>query len=342
MRTIVARLRHRHEAAVQSPARRSRDAAQDGGRRGAAVAKTGVFGRTVAVVGELSEWPDRGDVRAAIGAVGGRYLEVISHQVDVVVLGSPADDDDAAAGTIRRARKMVDAGHHVQIIDEAEFIALIGLPIGGPEDPLVRSPVCAGRWRDWGAPVDGVADTDWHVQEFVRLLGRGAPAGTSSHERWCSSATNWMRRRRARRGLPGLVVGRLVGAGAARVADAMKADSLDRIRIPAVLYGGAAEEFAGFGVGLWPERAAAMPGTSWRRWPSSGHVPIRGHRPGTPERTGRTIGLRPWHGATRPIDPREAVIVRGSAVEAPRRTTDGAPGVGRPVGPAIRVCWPDL
>jgi len=261
MRTIVARLRHRHEAAVQSPARRSRDAAQDGGRRGAAVAKTGVFGRTVAVVGELSEWPDRGDVRAAIGAVGGRYLEVISHQVDVVVLGSPADDDDAAAGTIRRARKMVDAGHDVQIIDEAEFIALIGLPIGGPEDPLVRSPVCAGRWRDWGAPVDGVADTDWHVQEFVRLLGPRRAGGYVEprevvlfrHELGCDGVELVV-------DCGGLVVGRLVGAAAARVADAMKADSLNRIRIPAVLYGGAAEESEGFGVGLWPERAAAMSG----------------------------------------------------------------------------------
>jgi len=259
MLTVVARLRRRRESAVQSPARHSPDVARASARRRAA--ETGVFGMTVAVVGELSEWPDRGDVRAVIGAVGGRYLEVISHQVDVVVLGSPADDDDAAAATIRRARKMVDAGLDVQIIDEAEFIALIGLPGDGPADPLMRRPAWAGQSRGWGPPVGGVVDTDWHVQEFVRLLGPRRPGGYVEprevvlfrHELGWDGVELVVVCR-------GLVVGCLAGAAAAQVAEAMEADFLDQILVPGVLYGGATGDAEGFCVGVWPELAAASGG----------------------------------------------------------------------------------
>ena len=252
MSIVAARFWRRREPAVQVPAPCSCGAERVHG------SQAGVVGRTVAVVGELSEWSSQDGVRAAIGAAGGRYLGVISHQVDVVVLGSLADDDDAATAMIRRARKMVDAGRDIQIIDEAEFIALIGLPSGGPGDSFRRRPGWAGQWRGWGPPSAGVVDTDRYVREFVSLLGPRRAGGYVEPRE-----VALFRDEGALHGVDivvecrGLVIGRLDPAAAAGVSEAMDADFLDRVRVPAVLCGGAIGDTEGFGVGLWPERAVA-------------------------------------------------------------------------------------
>lgn len=240
MRNLIANLRRRERSTPPPP---------DG--------HFGVAGKTVAVAGDLTEWSNRQDIRAAIVNAGGRYSGVISNRVDVVVLGSPADDDNAAAATLRTARKMANAGRSISIIDEAEFIALIGYPNPGPDDPLRRSPAWAADARGWGPPVDCVYDTGWHFDEFVRLLGPRRVGGYIEprevllfrHELHPARVEVVVACR-------GMVLGMLAVDAAGRLVPAMDAAGVSDVEVPAVLYGGAVGEQDGFAVGLWPERAA--------------------------------------------------------------------------------------
>ncbi|WSY43873.1 hypothetical protein OG948_35015 (plasmid) [Embleya sp. NBC_00888] len=89
-----------------------------------------LYGRTVCFTGTLTTMT-RPEAQERLASVGGQALPGVSRKTDLLVVGTSDPTRFAPGMTLgnnhRKARELLDAGHDIEVISEADFLELLAL-----------------------------------------------------------------------------------------------------------------------------------------------------------------------------------------------------------------------
>ncbi|MFI6869358.1 exonuclease domain-containing protein [Nocardia sp. NPDC050406] len=107
------------------------------------------YGQTVVFTGDLANFT-RQQAWDAVAACGGTPAKNVTRRTTCLVIGDGFSGCDAAAFTTTKARRVVELrgkGHHIEVLDEARFVAYVGSPVSPGGIGKSLDPVGAPRYQ---------------------------------------------------------------------------------------------------------------------------------------------------------------------------------------------------